>query len=299
MINKATQIELLPEFYPQVFPDHTITSKKFKDNEERVLNADTFVVFDLETVGLSPVQSTGIIEIGAVKLDHKGNIIDRFSRYVDPYIQIPKKITTITGIVQDDVYKQGRCSKVLKEFIEWFGDATMVAHNSDFDWNRFVLPLAHYIGEYPTNPVVDTLTLSRELYPIGSHKLGNVCDYLGIDLTMAHRAIHDAEATAQVFQNMLSQIRDAHPNYKEKAIKYTSREINYPKQTILAVNQWKRAAKESERYPHDFNRIYVDLNYGKVFWDVIEGAWEICESRVPINFNDIQNQLYELTHKSM
>ena len=90
-----------------------------------------FVVFDLETTGFSATHDR-IIEIGAVKVN-RGEIVDRFSTFVDPEIPIPFKIEKLTSISDADVRNAPTIEEILPKFIDFIGDAALVAHNADFD----------------------------------------------------------------------------------------------------------------------------------------------------------------------
>lgn len=283
------KIELMEPFYSQINPSHTLTSKKFSDNAFRARNSSSFVIFDLETTGFSPFTGGYITEIGAVKVEN-GEIVDVFERFVDPQIVIPKKITALTGINYPMVYKKGRYTRHISDFLEFVGDSTLVAHNSKFDWDTFIKYYAEKTCLYPTNPVIDTLCISRNLYPIPSHKLRDICDYLGIEMTNAHRALDDVKATYKVFMKMLEdKALEESPN-KEIFIK---EDIDFPKQKILSAKQWiKEFDVEGLKQKH--NRIYVNTDYSKLFYDIEAKDWEVVETRVPIDKKDLSRQLGNL-----
>lgn len=92
---------------------------------------DTYVIFDLETTGLSPVNDR-IIEIGAVKMCG-GKVTDSFSTFVNPQIPIPFNIESLTGISDSMVENAGTIEEILPEFLEFCKGAVMVAHNAGFD----------------------------------------------------------------------------------------------------------------------------------------------------------------------
>ena len=97
---------------------------------------DTYVVFDLETTGFSPDKNK-IIEIGAVKVEH-GEITDRFSTFVNPEVPIPYRIEELTSIRDDMVIDAPKIETILPQFMEFCGDAIMVAHNADFDMSFII-----------------------------------------------------------------------------------------------------------------------------------------------------------------
>ena len=92
---------------------------------------DTFVVFDLETTGFSAIKDK-IIEIGAVKVV-KGEIVDSFSTFVNPRRPIPFEITKLTSITDEMVMEYPDIETILPQFLEFVGDAVLVAHNAGFD----------------------------------------------------------------------------------------------------------------------------------------------------------------------
>jgi DNA polymerase III subunit alpha, Gram-positive type len=178
----------------------------------RLLADDTFVVFDVETTGLSAVYNT-IIELAAVKVKN-GEIIDRFTSFANPHH--PLSITTIelTGITDDMLKDAPDVEEVLQKFYEWIGDSVLVAHNATFDIGFLNAGFKKIGFGKVTNPVIDTLELARFLYPeLKNHRLNTLCKKFDIELTQHHRAIYDAEATGYLLIRML---KDAH----EKGILY-------------------------------------------------------------------------------
>ncbi len=160
------------------------------------LGAD-FVVFDLETTGFSPVNNR-IIEIGAVKVQG-GKITDRFSTFLNPGVPIPFRIEQLTGINDDMVLEAPSVEEALPKFLEFCRDAVLVAHNAEFDMS-FLRENARRLGLSADHTSVDTLPLARVLLPGQSkHTLDAVAKTLGVSLENHHRAVDDAEATAEIF----------------------------------------------------------------------------------------------------
>jgi len=153
-----------------------------------------YVVFDVETTGLSAVYDT-IIELAGVKVVN-GEITDRFESFANPHHPLSETTTNLTGITDDMVQDASDAGEVVQKFYDWMGDAVLVAHNASFDMGflnqalgRISYPAAH-------NPVIDTLELARFLFPeLKNHRLNTLCKHLNIELTQHHRAIYDAEAT--------------------------------------------------------------------------------------------------------
>ncbi len=170
-------------------------------NKIRRMKGGTYVVFDLETTGLEP-ESDEITEIGAVKI-RDGLITDSFSQLVNPGRPIPRDVTDLTGITDDMVKDMPEIEEVFPKFKAFCGDAVMVAHNASFDMS-FVYEAARRLGTYFPNKTMDTLEMSRNLFPREKvHKLDFVCERLGVSLGNHHRAVDDSTATAYCFIKMM------------------------------------------------------------------------------------------------
>ncbi len=167
----------------------------------------SFVVFDIETTGFSPVHDR-IIEIGAVKVE-KGEIKERFSSFVNPDVPIPLEIEKLTGIHDGMVVDAPMIEEALPHFLEFCQDAVLVAHNASFDMS-FIIENTHRIGLKKEFTYVDTVGIARLLLPHqAKHKLDAVAKTLGISLENHHRAVDDAEATAEIFLKFIPMLREA------------------------------------------------------------------------------------------
>lgn len=165
----------------------------------------TYVVFDLETTGLSPVNDR-IIEIGAVKITG-GKITDRFSAFVNPRIPIPFNIEQLTGITDAMVENAETIEKVLPEFLEFCGGAVMVAHNAGFDVGFIKEKAKTLLGREFNCTVADTVALSRALLPsLGRFTLDHVAKVLGVPSFTHHRAVDDAQACADIFLALVKKL---------------------------------------------------------------------------------------------
>ena len=165
-----------------------------------------FVVFDIETTGFSPVNNR-IIEIGAVKVS-KGEIVDRFSTFVNPDVPIPFEIEKLTGINDSMVIDAPSIEKVLPEFLAFCGDAVLVAHNASFDMS-FIKENAARQKLNRKFTYVDTVGIARVLLPHqAKHTLDAVAKTLGVSLENHHRAVDDAEATAEIFVKFIPMLKE-------------------------------------------------------------------------------------------
>ena len=172
-------------------------NKPIVTNYEKDKEYNTYVVFDIETTGLSPMNDK-ITEIGAVKI-RDGVIIDEFSQLVNPGIPIPDNIVNITGITDEMVSDKPRIEEVLPCFEKFIQNSVLVAHNASFDIG-FIREEFLKLGKILDNPVLDTLELTRALFPqLKKHKLDIIAKYLNVDLVNHHRAIDDAKATGEIF----------------------------------------------------------------------------------------------------
>ena len=165
----------------------------------------TYVVFDLETTGFSLIKDK-IIEIGAVKVEN-GVITDKFSTFVNPKVPIPFKITNLTGITDDMVMEAPDIETILPQFLEFVGDAVLVAHNASFDVS-FIEQNCRYQDITPDFTSVDTVAMARILLPtLSKFKLNVVANALHISLENHHRAVDDAGATAEIFVKFVEMLR--------------------------------------------------------------------------------------------
>ena len=187
---------------------------------------DTFVVFDIETTGLSK-ETESITEIGAVKVVD-GKIIDRFSTFVNPERPIPAEITKLTGITNEMVADAPVITEILPKFLEFCQDAVLVAHNANFDTGFIRLNAERKCGIEVKNTVLDTL--ERSLLPeLKKHKLDIVCEQLGVSLEGHHRAVNDAEATAEVFLKFIDMLVEKEIYKVDDINVFSSQTVNYKK----------------------------------------------------------------------
>lgn len=179
--------------------------KKIIEDPEGQSFDDTYVVFDLETTGLSPVNDR-IIEIGAVKLQNK-KVIDRFSVFVNPQIPIPFHIEQLTSINDKMVENAETIEVILPQFLEFCKDCVMVAHNASFDVSFIKEKAKTILGVDFVCTVVDTVALARALLPqLSKFKLDHVAKALSIPPFHHHRAVDDADACADIFLALINKL---------------------------------------------------------------------------------------------
>ncbi|TQQ84144.1 PolC-type DNA polymerase III [Peptacetobacter hominis] len=208
----------------QGFPDAMNAAKKagikvlygvegylVEDNRDAIEDANDlplsqeFVVFDIETTGFSNVNDK-ITEIGAVKIKDF-EVVERFSRLVNPEKDISYRIQELTGITNEMVQNEPTIETVLPEFMEFVKDSVLVAHNADFD-TGFIKQKCSEQNIVYDRKKVDTLMLARILLPqLKRHRLDRVAKEVGVQLKNHHRAVDDAEATAHIFIKFLEMLK--------------------------------------------------------------------------------------------
>lgn len=200
--------------------------------KDKKIDEEEFVVFDIETTGLNS-HTNKIIEIGAVKIK-AGRIIDRYSQLINPGISIPHHITEITSITNEQVANQPKIDEVIGKFVDFIGDAVLVAHNAPFDMGFIKRDIKEYLNIDLENSVIDTLQMARDLFPdFKKYGLGDLNKSLGLALEKHHRAVDDSQATANMFIIFLEK-------YKEKGIEYLKDinkgfEVNIKKQSLKNI----------------------------------------------------------------
>jgi DNA polymerase-3 subunit epsilon len=171
--------------------------------DDPLLEEAELVVFDLETTGLSAGRDQ-ICEIGAVRV--RGlELVDTFESLVDPRVELPEAIARLTGLRQEELRNAPRISDVLERFLDFAGDAQLVAHNARFD-QRFLdaqLLLRH--GHRLSEPPLCTAALARRLLEGRTRRVGlaRLADFFGVATLPCHRALPDAEATAEILVRLI------------------------------------------------------------------------------------------------
>jgi DNA polymerase III epsilon subunit family exonuclease len=163
-----------------------------------LLETASFVVFDLETTGLS-ASTSRIVEIGAQRVDRL-ELTSRFETLVNPGAPLPTAITALTGIAQRDVLGAPAADLALRRFLDFTGDAVLVAHNARFDMAFLDRAVLRLTGRRVAAPVVDTVWLARRLLAGRTSRFGlaRLAQFFGTAAEPCHRALPDAAATAEI-----------------------------------------------------------------------------------------------------
>ena len=200
--------------------------------KDKKIDDEEFVVFDIETTGLNS-HTNEIIEIGAVKIK-SGRIVDRYSQLINPGRPIPYHITEITSITDEQVANEPKIDKVIGKFVDFVGDAVLVAHNAPFDMGFIKRDIKKYLSIDYQCSVIDTLQMARDLFPdLKKYGLGDLNKTLGLALEKHHRAVDDSQATANMFIIFLDK-------YKEKGLEYMKDinvgfKVNVKKQSLKNI----------------------------------------------------------------
>lgn len=160
--------------------------------------ANDYVVFDLETTGMS-CENNKIIEIGAVKVINN-KIKGTFNLLVNPECYISQYISNIVHITNEMVADKPYIDEVMPLFYQFIGDLPLIAHNARFDMG-FIKVNSENCGLSINNSVIDTLKLSRKFNKeCKKHSLGYLTEFFEIKLENAHRAYFDALATYELYK---------------------------------------------------------------------------------------------------
>jgi DNA polymerase III epsilon subunit family exonuclease len=174
------------------------------DNDLRLLHETDFVVVDVETTGAKSPPCR-ITEIGAYRVSG-GRIAGEFQTLINPEAYIPQFITELTGITNQMVQDAPTFADVAPQFLDFIGDAVLVAHNAPFDVGFLNYELGRvFPGQKLANPQLCTVRLARRVFPgLDNYKLHTVAAYFSIDIENRHRAADDAHATAMIFLHALN-----------------------------------------------------------------------------------------------
>ena len=165
----------------------------------------TYCVLDLETTGFSAITEK-ITEVGIMKVKN-GEVIDKFSCFVNPEKHIPQRVTEVTNITDDMVKDAQTIRTVFPKILDFIKDSVLVAHNAPFDMG-FLKQNAKLLGYEFDYTYIDTLSLAKDLFPdYKKYKLGKIAENLGIKVEVAHRALDDVYTTVKVFHVMLDMLK--------------------------------------------------------------------------------------------
>lgn len=168
-----------------------------------------YVVFDVETTGLSPQSGDRIVEIAAVRVKN-WEVVGTFESLINPERELPEEAQRIHNITEDMIAAAPTADEVLPKIIDFTGGACLVGHNIKFDLNFLCFQLS-LIGRRlrDETPAIDTLKMAKELLPhLTSFRLSHVAHSLGAKIETTHRALPDVILTASVMSRLLAIAQD-------------------------------------------------------------------------------------------
>lgn len=169
----------------------------------------SYIAFDVETTGLDP-QTNEIIEIGALKV-RDGKVAGRFMEFIHPRESIPGTITNLTGITNEMVAEARSEAEVISDFLDFCEDDVLIGHNVRFDYS-FMKTGASHCGLSFEKSGIDTLKIAQTtLSALPSKSLSDLCAHYQIENKAAHRAYHDALATAKLYQTLAHYFEEGFP----------------------------------------------------------------------------------------
>lgn len=168
--------------------------------------ADSVVILDFETTGLSPDMGDRAIEIGAVRLVN-GEVTEQFQQLMNPGRRISRFIEDYTGISNAMLTNAPSCGEVMDSFADFLGDDNLVAHNASFD-KRFLDAELNRVSRNYSGQFACSMLAARRIYQNApNHKLGTLVRYVDIPVNgNFHRALYDAQMTAKVWMAMVEDI---------------------------------------------------------------------------------------------
>ena len=161
-----------------------------------------FIAFDLETTGVRP-EENHIVEIGAVRFEN-GQPLDRFGMLLNPGVPMPPGASAVNGITDEMLRGQPSVAEGIEAFSAFCGALPLVAHNAPFDFKFLKEAILRYRTAAPEGPVLDSLPLSRLLFPgLPNYKLGTLVHHFGFPSGTFHRAEEDSVYCGMLFCEIL------------------------------------------------------------------------------------------------
>jgi DNA polymerase III subunit epsilon len=169
-----------------------------------------FVIVDVETTGWLAEQAS-ITELAAVRVSD-GQPAAEFSALVNPGAPIPEDIVALTGITDEMVRRAPPIGAVLPAFLAFARGCVLTAHNAPFDVGFLTAACGSSRLPWPAFPVLDTAALARLVLDeteVPDCKLATLAGFFGARTRPCHRALADAQATADVLQGLLGRLASA------------------------------------------------------------------------------------------
>ncbi|MDO5345235.1 MAG: exonuclease domain-containing protein [Lachnospiraceae bacterium] len=166
-----------------------------------------YVVFDLETTGVSPSWDE-VIELSAIRV-RGGQAAEEFSSLVNPGRSIPYGASQVNGITDEMVANAPAFDRVLASFLDFAGEDVLVGHNiHSFDMLFLYRDVERFFGRLLENDYIDTLPIARSYLPqLAHHRLTDLASFYGISVNGAHRALNDCRMNQQVFEYLAKEMQ--------------------------------------------------------------------------------------------
>ncbi|HEX4527598.1 MAG TPA: exonuclease domain-containing protein [Gaiellaceae bacterium] len=174
--------------------------------EDLLLEQATFVVFDLETTGLRP-GSARPCEFGAVRVERL-ELTERFAMLANPGVRLQPAISALTGLRDEQLRCAPPVAAAVRRFLSFTGDAVLVAHNARFDMAFLDNETMRLTGKRVAATVVDTVGLARRLLGRQPANLAALSYRFATDVRPCHRALPDAEATAEILLRLIGMAQE-------------------------------------------------------------------------------------------
>lgn len=160
------------------------------------------IIFDTETTGLDPLQGHRVVEIGCVELHNHVPTGRTFQSYLNPERDMPVEASMVHGLTEEFLTKQPLFAEVADKFLEFIGDAPLIAHNAMFDLGFINAELKrHGFLLLPDSRIIDTLAIARKMFPGAPASLDALCKRFAVDISnrKMHGALLDARLLADVY----------------------------------------------------------------------------------------------------
>ena len=160
------------------------------------------IIFDTETTGFEPSEGHHIVEIGALEMIDFELTGREFHQYINPQMPMPESAYKVHGLDDEFLASKPVFADIAEAFIEFIGDASLVAHNASFDMKFIQAELRANGFDTLNNKVVDTLLMARQKFPNQKNNLDMLSQRLGVDISARaqyHGALLDSQILAQVY----------------------------------------------------------------------------------------------------
>jgi DNA polymerase-3 subunit epsilon len=203
------------------------------------MRADSLIILDFETTGLSPDMGDRAIEIGAVKIEN-GEVTERFQELMNPGKRVSGFIEDYTGISNAMLAKADSCKNVMGRFADFIAGSNLIAHNASFDQRFLDAELARITRGYDGEFSCSLLVSRRVFQDAPSHKLGQLVEYARIPNEGGfHRALYDSEMTAKVWMAMLENIGERY-NVFDISFEQIKKLAKTPKKSVdKLLSSWR------------------------------------------------------------